>query len=511
MTGNGTGLPRGSVVAVVGCGTMGAGIAQLAAVAGHTVRLYDAQVGAAAKATQSIRDSLHKLVAKGRLPEEEARRAGEQLKGASSLKDLPDAALVIEAVVEDLEVKRALFAELESVVDGSCILATNTSSLSITAIASALKKPGRMLGMHFFNPAPVMELVEVIGGFESDAACLATVYATAAAWGKNPVYVKSTPGFIVNRVARPFYGEALLMLSEGAATPATIDAVIREAAGFRMGPFELMDLIGLDVNFAVTQSLFNACFGDPRYRPSLIQQEMVHAGVLGRKTKRGFYEYGEQSAVPAPQTELSGPKPDRVALPAACPLAAALTTRLAGAGVRIDGAAGGESGVWIEVDGCVIARTDGRSATQRAAENGRRNLVLVDLALDYGKATRLAITRSNACDEHAYRAAVGLLQTAGYSISCLRDVPGIAAMRTVAMLANEAADLVNQDIATASDVDTAMRKGVNYPKGPLAWADDLGAKTIHEVLRNLAAHYGGERYRISPLIKRLVWSGGKFC
>jgi 3-hydroxybutyryl-CoA dehydrogenase len=509
IIGETSGLPREAAVAVVGCGTMGAGIAQLAAMAGHRVRLYDAQASRVPKAIEGIRDGLQKLQSKGRLPADVAEKAATKLHEAA-LDELGDAALVVEAIVEDLEVKQRLFSELEGVVSAECILATNTSSLSITAIAAALKKPKRFVGMHFFNPAVLMELVEVIGGVESDPACLATIHATAKAWGKTPVYVKSTPGFIVNRVARPFYGEALLILAERAAAPSTIDAVMREAAGFRMGPFELIDLIGLDVNFAVTQAVFNACFGDMRYRPSLIQQEMVRAGFLGRKTKRGFYDYREQAATAPPHDEAQGPRPASVTLPSGNPLADALAARLDGTDVEIDRGHGGDSTAWIEVDGCVIAVTDGRSAAQRAAENGRRNVVLVDLALDYKKAARLAVTKSSGCENCAYAAAVGLLQTAGYAVSYMKDVPGIIAMRTVAMIANEAADLVNQEIATVSDIDTAMRKGVNYPKGPLEWADEIGVRAVNSVLRNLGAHYDGDRYRISPLIQRLAWSNGKF-
>jgi 3-hydroxybutyryl-CoA dehydrogenase len=505
-----SGLPREAVVAVIGCGTMGAGIAQLAVMAGHTVKIFDSQAAAIPKAIQGVRDSLKKLADKGRLPADVAEKAATRLHAADGLKDLAGAALVVEAIVEDLEVKQRVFAELEGAVGAECILATNTSSLSITAIASALKNPKRFVGMHFFNPAVLMELVEVIGGVESDSARLATVHATAKAWGKSPVYVKSTPGFIVNRVARPFYGEALLVLAEGAASPATIDAVMREAAGFRMGPFELMDLIGLDVNFAVTQSVFNSCFGDVRYRPSLIQQEMVRARLLGRKTKRGFYEYSEQAVAAQPQSEAQAPKPASVTLPHGNALADALADRLSGTDIKVEARRSGDGTTWIEVGGCVLAITDGRSATQRAAENGRRDVVLVDLALDYKKATRLAVTKASGCESGAYSAAVGLLQAAGYAVSHMKDVPGIAAMRTVAMIANEAADLVNQDIATIRDVDTAMRKGVNYPKGPLEWADEIGVKTVNNVLRNLAAHYGGDSYRVSPLIQQLVWNDGKF-
>ena len=250
--------------------------------------LYDSQTDVVPKAIENLHNTLSRLASKGKLSAEDAAKASARLRSASSLQDFRGTSLIIEAVVENLEIKRRLFSELETIVDAQCILASNTSSISITAIGAALKKPQRFLGMHFFNPAPLMELVEIISGVKTDAACLATAYETSLAWGKSPVHAKSSPGFIVNRIARPFYGEALLLLSEQAGSPSTIDAVMREAAGFRMGPFELMDLVGLDVNFAVTGSVFNAFFGDTRYRPSLIQQEMVDAGLLGGKASVVF-------------------------------------------------------------------------------------------------------------------------------------------------------------------------------------------------------------------------------
>src|ERR1035441_9633283 len=504
-------LSQNSPVGVIGSGTMGAGIAQVAALAGHAVVLYDARTDAVPKAIQGIRQNLEKPVSKRKLSTEAAESASVRLRAASSLNELRGSGIVIEAVVEDIEVKRQLFAELENVVDAKCILTTNTSSLSVTSIAALLKAPQRLVGMHFFNPVPAMELVEVISGMATDSEALTAVYGTALAWGKTPVYSKSTPGFIVNRIARPYYGESLLLLTEQAASPATIDAVMREAGGIRMGPFELMDLVGLDIGFAVSQSIFGAYFGDPRYRPSLIQQEMVRAGFLGRKTKRGFYEYGDNALAPTPDTEPPAPKPERVTLHSAGSLTEALAQRLSGSGLAIAREPSrSDHGDAIEMGDVILAVTDGRSATQRAYETGHRNFIVVDLAFDYLKATRLAITKASGCDERAYLSAVGLLQAAGYAVSGLKDVPGIAVMRTVAMLINEAADAVNQGVATVSDVDTAMRKGVNYPRGPLAWADELGIETIQKVLMNLAVHYSGDRYRVSPRIRHLVWSGDTF-
>ncbi|MDE3108577.1 MAG: 3-hydroxyacyl-CoA dehydrogenase, partial [Acidobacteriota bacterium] len=366
------------------------------------------------------------------------------------------------------------------------------------------------VGMHFFNPAPLMELVEIVDGAASDPRAVAQAHATARAWGKTPVDVRSMPGFIVNRVARPFYGEALILLSERAAEPATIDAVMREAGGFRMGPFELMDLVGLDVGLAVSQSLFTSFFGDARYRPSWIQQEMVRAGFLGRKTGRGFYSYSRGSAPPQPRTEPRVAAPHEVQLSSTGRLAEALEKRLAGSGILVRRAASQTAlENQIAVGGATLALTDGRTASQRAHESGQRNFVVIDLALDFMTAGRVALAKAQTCDPVAYSSAVGLLQAAGFQVSTFKDVPGLAVMRTIGMLVNEAADVLNQGVASAEAVDTAMRKGVNYPRGPLAWGDDLGLGLVATVLANLARCYGGERYRVSPLIQQRVWSGTK--
>jgi 3-hydroxybutyryl-CoA dehydrogenase len=501
-------IPPGSLVAIVGSGTMGAGIAQVAAAAGHPVILYDTRADAVPVAIQNIRQTFQKLAQKGKLSPAEAESAGSRLRPATQLPELRGSAIVIEAIVEEIEVKRQLFADVEGIVGADCILATNTSSLSVSAIAAKLKLPGRLVGMHFFNPAPIMGLVEIVRGVATDSRILAQARATAVAWGKTPVAAASTPGFIVNRVARPYYGESLLLLAEQAGSPATIDAVMREAGGFRMGPFELMDLIGLDIGLAVSQSLFSSYFGDSRYRPSFIQQEMVRAGYLGRKAGRGFYLYADASAPAEAQTEPPATPPQEVELSPGSQLAAALEKRLAGTGIQVRrGAPGQSNGSHILIGGATIALTDGRTATECAHESGQRNFVVVDLASDYMSAVRVAIAKSQGCDEHSYSSAVGLFQAAGFRVSPLKDVPGLAVMRTVAMLANEAADAVNQGVATAPDVDTAMRKGVNYPRGPLAWADDLGLPVVERVLRNLASFYGGERYRTSPLIRQSLWAG----
>jgi 3-hydroxybutyryl-CoA dehydrogenase len=505
------GLPAGSLVAVIGSGAMGAGIAQVAASAGHQVVLYDTRPEAVARALAEIGKVYAKLVEKGRMNAPDADAARARLRGVASLAELRDAAMAVEAIVEDLEAKRTVFAELETVVGDDCIFATNTSSISVTAIAAELRRPQRLVGMHFFNPVPLMALVEVISGLATDPQVAATVFATAAAWGKSPVHAKSTPGFIVNRVARPFYAEALRLLQEQAADAATLDAVMREAGGFRMGPFELMDLIGNDVNFSVTRSVYQAWFGDPRFTPSVLQQELVNAGFMGRKSGRGFYRYGDDEVKPEPQTEAARPRPDSVSVSIEPGVANAVTDpmeqRLKGAGYTVarrkplPGAAEHEAPAF-HCNGAAVFLTDGRTATERANANKHPDTVLFDLVFDYAGATRIALARADQCGDAAYGAVVGLFQAAGFAVTRIDDVPGMAVMRTVAMLANEAADAVNQGLCSAQAVDIAMQKGVNYPRGPLAWTDAVGVAQVVTVLSNLAASYGEDRYRVSPLLRR---------
>ena len=500
-------LPRNAEIGVIGAGAMGAGIAQIAAQAGHRVCLFDTDMGAADKAKAKIGETLATLATKGKIDREAADAAAARIVAVHAIGDFVSAKLVIEAIVEDLAVKRKLLRELEVVVSPDTILASNTSSLSITALAAGMKYPGRVAGMHFFNPAPLMPLVEVISGLATDVEVANTVHATALAWGKAPVHARSTPGFIVNRCARPFYAEALRVLAERAADPATLDAIMREAGGFRMGPFELMDLIGLDVNVAVTRSVWEAFFHDARFTPSVTQHEMVAAGYLGRKAGRGFYDYGANAAKPAPTTEPPQPKPGKIARHGELRMGAELAARIAATGAAADrrfpqGALHLDDTAWL-VPG------DGRTATAVAASAGVRDIVTYDLAFDYAKCTRLALARADTCSGAAFSAAVGALQAAGIAVSRIDDVAGLVVLRTVAMLANEAADAVTQGIASAGDVDLALQKGVNYPRGPLAWADALGPTFIRDTLCNLAAHYGEDRYRLSPLIARRCASGGK--
>jgi 3-hydroxybutyryl-CoA dehydrogenase len=497
-------LPSVAPIAVIGAGAMGSGIAQVAAQAGHAVRLFDARDGIAADAAAKLGHRFDELAAKGKLPHDAARAAAARVTPITTLGECKGAALVVEAIVEDLAAKRALVHALDAVVGDDAILASNTSSLSITAIAAGSRRPARVAGLHFFNPAPLLPLVEIVSGVDTAPAVAATLHATAAAWGKTPVHARSTPGFIVNRCARPFYGEALRLLAERAADVATLDAVMREAGGFRMGAFELMDLIGLDVNFAVTRSVFAATFGDPRYAPSFLQQELVDAGHLGRKSGRGFYDHAPSAVRPAPQTESPHAAPSRIVVYGALGPAAALVERLRDAGAAIEfvdarppfpGGVIGAGGAWL-------APTDGRTATARAAASGARDLVLFDWALDYASCARLAVAIADGCADPAAAAAIAALQAAGIAVSRVDDVAGLVVARTVSMLVNEACDAVKEGIATPDAIDLAMQKGVNYPRGPLAWGDAIGAARVRELVANLGAHYGEPRYRISPRLAR---------
>ena len=503
-------LPQDSIVAVIGSGAMGAGIAQVAASAGHQVLLFDTRADAADAAIAGIGAAYARLVEKGRMSAADADAARARLQRIGTLQEAAQAALVVEAIVENLDAKRALFGELEGIVGDGCILATNTSSISVTAIAAKLRRPQRLVGMHFFNPVPLMALVEVISGIATDQAVADSVYATSEAWGKSPVHAKSTPGFIVNRVARPYYAEALRLLLEQASDHATLDAVMRDCGGFRMGPFELMDLIGHDVNFSVTNSVYAAYFGDPRFTPSILQQELVNAGFLGRKTGRGFYRYGEGAEKPIVQTEAPQARPASVAIAGSeSPLLAPLVARLASAGFDLAHEETLDCTPGFVCQGAAVYLSDGRSATERAAESWHSDTVVYDLMLDASKATRIALARADQCSDEAYHAVVGMFQAAGFAVTGFDDVPGMLVMRTVAMLANEAADAVNQGVCSASAVDTAMQKGVNYPRGPLAWADSVGLQQVVTVLANLAATYGEDRYRVSPLLRRKLAAKGE--
>lgn len=474
-----TGLTKSTLVGVIGAGAMGAGIAQVAAAAGHTVMLYDVAEGAAEQGRAGIARGLARLVERGRMTSEAVEELVGRISLAGDLSDLSDTGLVVEAIVERLDVKQKLFAELEAVVSHDCILATNTSSISVTAIASALTHPGRVAGMHFFNPAPIMKLVEVVDGLATDAAIGDCLMQTARDWGKVSVRVASTPGFIVNRVARPFYAEALRFTEERRADPATLDAIMTEAGGFRMGPMTLMDLIGHDVNSAVTQSVFDATFQDPRYRPSYLQQELVAAGWYGRKSGRGFYSYEEGATRPEPQTE----------------------DTQAGT-VLSDFDFSSEH----EVAGALIMPSVGQSAERLAHVRGVPVLVH-DLPAPGVSAKRIAFSVSAGGPAELIATFAATMASKGLAASRVEDGPGLPVLRTLAMLANEAFDLMLHETASAEDIDLAMTNGVNYPRGPVAWTQEIGASKLVAALDAILVETGDPRYRASYGLRRAAMTG----
>jgi 3-hydroxybutyryl-CoA dehydrogenase len=487
-----------SIIGIVGAGTMGGGIAEVAATAGHPVLVVDTAADAAEAAIKAARERLTRSARKGRLSEDAARAAGDRLRAAASIADLAPCALVVEAVVEELGVKRALFAELEASCDGTAILATNTSSLDVTEIAAGLAQPERVAGMHFFNPAPVLPLVEVVAAAQTDPAVLDTLTETAQAWGKTPVRCASTPGFIVNRVARPFYGEAFRLLEAGVAEHATIDALFREAGGFRMGPFELTDLIGQDVNVAVSRRLWEAFDHDPRFEPSALQASVVAEGRLGRKSGRGIYDSDRR---PEPETAPPALPPGRLVVNGAGDPLDALVTRLAEAGVPAVRTMDFGPVRLRPAPGIVLRLTDGRTAANVSAAAGE-TVALIDLAHDYASATRVGLAPPSDAPTEAVNAAVGCLQAAGLSVTVLPDVAALVVARTVAMLAAFGADAVETGVASAADVDTAMRLGVNYPRGPIEWGDGVGWNWVEGVLAALAAAEDPSRYRIPDGVRR---------
>lgn len=486
---------------------MGAGIAQVAAQAGHTVKLFDVQAGAAGKGRDGIDSQLAGRVAKGKIDEADKAAVIGRIAVATDLSELSDAALVIEAIVEDLAVKQALFADLEDICGEATILATNTSSLSVTRIASSLSRPQQFVGLHFFNPAPVMKLVEVVPGLATDPDVAECAFNTMTAWAKKPVMARNTPGFIVNRVARPFYAETLNLLEQQACNAVTADALMRECGGFRMGACQLTDLIGQDVNYKVTRTVFAAFDSDPRFRPSLVQQELVDAGHLGRKSGRGFYEYDSDAVSEEPSIIPPGPAPAALEIETRGMLLP-LAERLEKAGISVSRREG--SAETILGDGVHLALSDGRLATERAAEEAADNLVLFDLALDYASCLRIAIAPADPVGDDAIQTAAAVFQAAGMQVSQLDDVPALLVLRTVAMLANEGASAVNEGICSAAGVDDAMCFGVNYPRGPLAWADAVGNGFVLRVLQNLQAVYGDDRYRPSPRLRRMATTGSLF-
>ena len=494
-------IEKTDVIGVIGAGTMGAGIAQLAAVHGHPVRLLDTTEGAAAAAVARIAKALAALVDKGRISEADCDAAMSRLQPVDKLDAMADAALVIEAIVENLQIKQQLMRSLEQIVKQDAILATNTSSISVTAIANGMQHPERLAGMHFFNPVPLMKLVEVIAGAETHADVLERITALAERWGKTAVHAASTPGFIVNRIARPYYAEALQLLQEQAGTPAQLDRAMR-SIGFRMGPCELMDLIGHDVNYSVTTSVFEANYGDRRYQPSLVQKALLDGGRLGRKVGKGFYD-GTPTESPEPVALTSG-APARVVVAGHSAISRQLADFFARRGLKAEHQ---PETLWqgVMIDDMQLRFSDGRCAGQLAHECGSNELGVMDLPLLSESANAVAVAFSPRTAEASRQKVRAVLHQAGLEAIVLRDVPGLLVTRTLVMLINEACDAVWQGVCTESAADLAMKLGVSYPAGPFEWLQQLGPQCVVTTLDHLFDAYRSERYRVSPLLRQMAW------
>jgi len=476
--------------AVAGAGTMGRGIAQVLAQSGARTLLYDAQPGAAQRAIDSISQALAKLAEKGRVkdPQSIARR----IEVVPGLQAFAPCHLVVEAIVEDLAAKRILFSELEEIVSESCILASNTSSLSVTAMAAACKRPGRVAGYHFFNPVPVMKIVEVVDGVLTEPWVTDALTALAQRFGHVPVRCKDTPGFVVNHAGRAFVPEALRVLSEGVADFATIDRILVDAAGFRIGPFGLMDLVGLDVAHAVMKSMYQQYFEEPKYRPSFIAEARVAAGLHGRKTKRGWYEY-------APDLQMPPEAPAPRTKPAAVWAVPELKELLLDLGAKLE--------LKPAPDAVCFVAPLGLDASAAALEHGLdpARTVAVDPLFGFSKRRTLMVTPVT--KPEVRDAAHGLLASDGVPVSVINDSPGFVAQRVVAHIVNVGCDIVQMRIAAPEDLDRAVMLGLGYPKGPLAMGDALGAKRIFNVLQNMHELYQEPRYRPSPWLRRRAQLG----
>jgi 3-hydroxybutyryl-CoA dehydrogenase len=476
------------VAGVAGAGTMGRGIAQVLAQCGARTLLYDAQPGAARQAKDSIAQALGKLVEKGRLNAGDVDKALGRIEIIDSVEAFGPCHVVVEAIVEDLSAKQKLFSGLEKQVRSDCILASNTSSLSVTAMAAACQRPGRIAGYHFFNPVPVMKIVEVVDGVLTEPWATDALAALARRFGHTPVRCKDTPGFVVNHAGRAFVPEALRVLSEGVTDFATIDRILVDAAGFRLGPFGLMDLVGLDVAHAVMKSMYQQYFEEPKYRPSFLAEPRVAAGLLGRKTGRGWYQYGKDGAAPIAENPPPQTKPQAVwAVPE-------LKELLVELGARPELKPTPEAV-------CFVAPL-GADATMSALELGLdpERTVAVDPLFGFTK--RRTLMRTPATRQEIVEAAHGLLAADGVPVSLINDSPGFVAQRVVAHIVNVGCDIAQMRIATPEDLDRAVTLGLGYPRGPLAMGDALGPRRVLAVLEAMHDFYQEPRYRPSPWLRR---------
>ena len=486
-------------VGIVGTGAMGRGIAQIAAQAGSAVMLFDLQQDASYKAKTELALQWDKLVAKNRLDPEAAKACKARVCTVNTLAELAACDLVVEAVVERLDIKQSLFAELESIVSAEAILVSNTSSLSITAIAAKLKSPQRFAGFHFFNPVPLMKVVEVIGGLKTDAAVCAQLSSYARQMGHTAVLAQDTPGFIVNHAGRGYGTEALRIVSEGIADFATIDRILRDQAGFKLGPFELMDLTALDVSHPVMESVYHQYYEEARYRPSVITAQRLAGGMLGRKTGEGFYKYADgimQVSPEAPVPEVSEMPPIWVSPRAS--RRSELLQLLKNLGAKI------ETGVSASPQALMLVAPLGFDITTVAVIErlDPARTVGIDMLIDDVATKRRVLATNPATRTDMRDAAHALFARDGKAVSVIRDSGGFVSQRVVATIVNIASDICQQGICSPKDLETAVTLGLGYPLGPLAMGDRYGPTHIMEVLFNMQTVYGDQRYRPSPWLRR---------
>lgn len=487
-----------AVIGIVGAGAMGQGIAQVALTGGLRVVLFDLDQAARQRAGEQIAARLDRLVEKQRMAADAASAAKAALTLVDGLDRMAQADAVIEAVTEDAAIKRAIFDELEGLVGPDCLLASNTSSIPIARLAAGAKRPARVAGMHFFNPVPLMALVELVEAHETAPETLDALAALAHRMGRTPVRVKDTPGFLVNLGGRAYVTEALHILQEGVATPAQIDAVMRDCCGYRMGPFELMDLTGIDVNFPVTEIIHRGFFFDPRLRSTPDHRSLLDAGRLGRKSGTGFFSYqdGKPMAQPVDLTTAASP-PEKVVLLVDDP---ELTDLALAAGIEILAADDGESPI-------VTALPRGRDATQAAFDTGvdAGRLVAVDTEFDTSK--RLVVMVPPGADFDNLQTVAAWLAASGVAVTAIQDSPGFIAQRIQAMVGNLGCEIAQRGLASPADIDTAMKLGLNYPMGPLELVDEMGPGRVHDMLTRLQQITGDDRYRPSLWLRRRALLG----
>lgn len=486
-------------VGVAGAGAMGRGIAQIAAQAGSTVRLFDMQAEAVARARDDLFTQWDKLQEKGRMDAAAVQACKGRLLAASSLQDMADCDLVIEAVVERLDVKKSLFGELEGIVRPDAVLASNTSSLSVTAIAAGLKHPQRFAGYHFFNPVPLMKVVEVIAGLKTDAAVCEGLADYARQMGHTPVQAQDTPGFIVNHAGRGYGTEALRIVSEGVSDFATIDRILKDQAGFKLGPFELMDLTALDVSHPVMESIYRQYYDEPRFRPSVITAQRLAGGVVGKKVGEGFYRYvdGKAQIAPEPAVPTVDEMPP-VWVSTRAARRAELYQLLKDLGATI------ETGQSPSANALTLVAPLGFDVTTVAVVErlDPARTIGIDMLIE-DSATRRRVLATNPATRTDMRdAAHALFARDDKAVSVIRDSGGFVTQRVVATIVNIAADICQQRICTPKDLETAVTLGLGYPMGPLAMGDRWGPTNVLEVLFNMQTVYGDPRYRPSPWLRR---------